>query len=156
MFWELIAVAFAGLSGAGIAMGLRFLVKRLPKWLIPALAGLCMLGFSIYSEYSWYAHTASRLPEGSVVISEVPHTAFYKPWSYVKPQVLQFVVLDKNSVKSIDDNQKQILLYFFERRHKAQTLPAIIDCQMGKHKLAGSDWHKNELTPSLLVNACTP
>lgn len=155
MFWELIAVAFAGLSGAGIAMGLRFIIKRLPKWIVPAMAGLCMLGFSIYSEYSWYSHTKSRLPEGSVVVSEVPHTAFYKPWSYAKPQILQFVVLDKNSVTSVGDSQKQAMLYFFERRMKAQSLSILIDCDTKQQKISNGDWHSSEMSAALVKEVCS-
>lgn len=155
MIWELIAVAFAGLSGAGIAMGLRFLIKRLPKWIIPTFAGICMLGFTIYSEYSWYPHTVSRLPAGSVVVSEVPHQAFYKPWSYIKPQVLQFVVLDTKSTQNLNEQEKQVMLYFFERRMKAQTLAMVVHCQMVKQRYMGEqDWHQTEMTANIIKQVC--
>lgn len=120
------------------------------------MAGLGMMSYQVFSEYQWFDNTQSKLPEGSVVVATVPKMTWFRPWSYIKPQIFQFVVLDKNSVKAIDDQQKQVLLYFFERQQKAQTLPATINCQTGEHRLAGSDWHKNELTPSLLINACTP
>lgn len=155
MLWEFIAVAFAGLSGAGIALGLRFLFKRLPKWIIPVFAGICMLFFTIYSEYHWYHYTKSRLPEGSVVVYEVPQTVFYKPWSYIQPQVLQFVVLDKNSVQSLDNQQKQMMLYFFERRMKAQNLPMIINCQTKQQRSSNStQWHNTPMTENLVKNIC--
>ncbi len=129
MLWEFIAVLAAGFAGAGIALSLRFLIKRLPKWIVPVAAGLAMLGFAIYSEYSWYSHTASRLPEGTVVVATVPHTAFYKPWSYVQPQILQFVALDTKSIKTLDEDNKQVTLYFFERRMKAQPLAVTLNCR---------------------------
>lgn len=137
MFWELIAAVFAGLAGAGIALSLRLVIKRLPKWIVPACAGLAMLGFVVYSEYSWYDHTVARLPSGVVVVATVPHTAFYKPWSYVRPQILQFVALDTASVTSHSDNTKRATLYFIERRMPTRPLAITVDC--ANPKLGFSD-----------------
>lgn len=155
MLWELIAAAFAGLSGAGIAMGLRFVIKRLPKWIIPVMAGVCMLTFTIYSEYSWYNHTKNRLPDHSVVVHTVPHTAFYKPWSYAYPQILQFVVLDKRSIKPIGDGQYQALLYFFERRFKTEPLAVTINCHTQEERLGNANWQKSQMSNTLVANVCT-
>jgi hypothetical protein len=54
MIWELLATIFAGLGAAGLVMAFRAIFKKLPKWLIPAGAGLGMLFFQVYNEYSWY------------------------------------------------------------------------------------------------------
>lgn len=45
MIWELLATIFAGLGAAGLVMAFRAVFKKLPKWLIPAGAGLGMLFF---------------------------------------------------------------------------------------------------------------
>ncbi len=132
MFWELIATLSAGFGAAGIALILRLLIKPLPKWVIPFFAGLGMLVFVVYSEYSWYRQTVLRLPDGVVVVASVPHTAFYKPWSYVRPQILQFVALDKNSIVTQDGSTKLANLYFFERRMKTQMLTIKVDCNNPK------------------------
>lgn len=131
MIWEFLAIASAGLGAAGVMMILRLFAKRLPKWLVPAAAGLGMIGFQVYSEYNWYPHTRSLLPESAVVVAEVPHTAFYKPWSYVAPQILKFVAVDtaKTAPVGNDGRLLQTNLYFFERRMSAHTLPVLIDCQ---------------------------
>ena len=71
MIWELLATIFAGLGAAGLVMAFRAVFKKLPKWLIPAGAGLGMLFFQVYNEYSWYPHTKSQLPTGTVVIIAV-------------------------------------------------------------------------------------
>ncbi|MES7593453.1 hypothetical protein U6M85_12405, partial [Cutibacterium acnes] len=65
MFWELIATFSAGLGAAGIALLLRAItLKKLPNWIIPVFAGAGMLGFQIYSEYTWFSHQRSLLPAG--------------------------------------------------------------------------------------------
>ena len=57
MIWHLVATFSAGLGAAGIAFLLRSLSKqKLPKWIIPAFAGIGMLGYQIYFEYNWFAH----------------------------------------------------------------------------------------------------
>ena len=87
-----------------------------------------MMAFIVYSEYNWYPHTSARLPEGTVVVATVPQTALYKPWSYVRPQILQFVTLDTANVKTSADGKKLATLYFFERRMQAQVMAIEVDC----------------------------
>lgn len=64
MFWELIATFIAGLGASGIVLSLRLIFKKIPKWLVPAAAGLGMIGFGVFNEYDWYRHTSTRLPGG--------------------------------------------------------------------------------------------
>ena len=93
MFWELIATILAGFMAAGVALSFRLLFKKLPRWIVPAAAGLGMLGFQIYSEYTWFEHTKSRLPDGVSVVATHADPAFYKPWSYFRAPILHFVQL---------------------------------------------------------------
>lgn len=109
-------------------VGLHAVFKKLPKWLVPAGAGLGMLLFQIYSEYTWYGHTRS-LPAETVVVAEIAETAPYKPWSYLKPQVLRFVAVDTAKLLDAGGGKVQANLYFFERRMSANTWPVWIDCE---------------------------
>ena len=131
MIWEFVATLSAGIGAAGIMMMIRLFIKKLHKWLVPAAAGLGMIGFQVYSEYTWFSHTRSLLPESAVVLAEVPENAFYKPWSYIKPQVLKFVAIDtaKTAPGGESGQVLQTNLYFFERRMSAQTWPILINCQ---------------------------
>lgn len=126
ILWELLATIFAGFLLAGLVMPLKKFYKNTPKWLIPVAAGIGMLGFQVFSEYSWYHDTSKKLPEGSVVVASVPKSTWFRPWSYIVPQTLQFVVLDKTSIQG--DNPKTVHLYFFERRLPAQNLAIRVDC----------------------------
>lgn len=130
MIWEWIATLFAGLGAAGIVLGLKLIFKKMPKWAVPASAGLGMILFQVYSEYTWYNHTRSLLPAGTEVVAEIPDTAFYKPWSYIKPQVLKFVAVDTAKTLPVNGDNRiiQANLYFFERRMSANTWPVLIDC----------------------------
>lgn len=133
MLWELIATVFAGLGAAGIALLLRKLSKnRAPRWLIPVFAGAAMMGFQIQSEYTWYQHTASRLPEGVVVIKTVEEQTALRPWSYLYPQTLRFIAADvaNASANNINPQVKLIDLYFFERRAQARRVPQVVHCQL--------------------------
>ena len=64
MVLELMATFCAGLGAAGLMMVLGLIWKPMPRWLIPAMGGLAMIGFTIWSEYSWGDRTAGNLPEG--------------------------------------------------------------------------------------------
>ncbi|WP_215399112.1 hypothetical protein [Rheinheimera oceanensis] len=131
MLWELIATVFAGLGAAGIALLLRKLSKnRAPRWLIPVFAGTAMLGFQIQSEYTWYQHTASRLPTGVVVIKKIEQQTAWRPWSYLYPQTLRFIAADvaNASANNINPQVKLVDLYFFERRAQARRVPQVVHC----------------------------
>lgn len=134
MFWELIATIFAGIGGAGIALLIRKLTRQMaPKWLVPAFAGMAMLGFQIQGEYDWYDHQTSLLPSGVVVVKAVEEKAPWRPWSYAFPQTLRFMAADvRNAAQNkIDPNLILVDLYFFERRSVARRVPQIVDCERG-------------------------
>ncbi|WP_416191033.1 hypothetical protein [Neisseria sp. CCUG12390] len=160
MLWELIATVSAGFGAAGIALIVRTVFKKLPKWMIPAAAGLGMIGFQVFSEYTWFEHTRSRLPSETAVVAEIPETAFYKPWSYIRPQVLKFVAVDTANIETVDKerNIRRANLYFFERRMSAQTLPVWIDCGNGLQTdiadPSAQVWGKTEHTANIVAAVC--
>ncbi len=121
MVWNLVATVFAGLGAAGIALILRSLTrKKLPKWIVPAAAGLGMLGYSIYNEYTWFEFKTSQLPEGSVVVSYEANSMIWRPWTFLFPMTDTFTVLDRNSVAHAvteDGALAQLVLYRFERSY---------------------------------------
>ena len=95
MFWEILATIFSGFLLAGLVMPIRLFYKRAPKWIVPVAAGLGMIGFQVYTEYAWANDAIAKLPDQSIVVAKVEKSTWFRPWSYVKPQVFQFVVLDK-------------------------------------------------------------
>ncbi len=131
MFWEILATVFSGFLFAGLVLPIRLFYKKTPKWIVPAAAGIGMICFQVYSEYTWFDDTKAKLPAGSVIVAEVPKSTWFRPWSYIKPQVFQFVVLDTANV-STNGTLKSANLYFFERRALAYPLGISVDCSAPK------------------------
>lgn len=147
MFWELIATIFAGLGAAGIALTLRFISrKKLATWWVPIAAGAGMLAFQIYSEYTWFDHQQSLLPNGVTVVRTVDQTAFWRPWSYVFPQTLRFIAADFNTANHNEHNPElvRLQLYFFERRMAARRVTTVIHC----HHQARADYNDELYLPA--------
>lgn len=131
MFWELIATLFAGLGAAGVAVMIRRLTRNtFPRWFIPVFAAAGMFGTQIYSEYTWFEHQADRLPQGVVVAKPIMQTTFWRPWSYVKPQVLRFIAADMGNATANQQNPDLLLvdLYFFERHNPARRMSQVFYC----------------------------
>lgn len=119
MFWNLVATIFAGLGAAGIALAIRSLTrKRAPKWLIPVFAGLGMMAYQVYIEYTWFDHMKSRLPQEAVVVSTQSESTWWRPWSYVMPQITSFTVLDRKSIRRDTAGQDEVVRFVLYRfRH---------------------------------------
>lgn len=170
MLWELIATLFAGLGAAGLALGLRFITaKKLPSWIIPVFAAAGMLGFQIYSEYSWFEHQSGLLPEGVKVVRTIEQTAPWRPWSYLYPQTLRFIAADIKNAAPNQINPDVILvgLYFFERRMSAKLVPQVVHCKEAARadftdslhipvqgEPLAADWHKLSQNDPLLALVC--
>lgn len=134
MFFELIATFAAGAAAAGLALIAGHLSGgRLPKWITPVMAGVAMLGYAIWSEYSWAGRTAGGLPEGVEVLVNVEETRFWKPWTYVVPQTTRLMALDRASVQRNPQAPGILLadLYFFARWTPPSKRPQLVDCAQG-------------------------
>ena len=131
MLLELIAAVAAGFAGAGIALILRHLsAGKLPRFFIPATAGVAMLGFMIWNEYTWFSRTAETLPEGVVVTSSYSEQAAWRPWTYLHPLVTRFAAVDRLSVRRNDKVPGQLMLdvLLFTRWAQVAKLPILLDC----------------------------
>lgn len=170
MFWELIATLSAGLGAAGVALVLRALtLKKLPNWIIPVFAGAGMLGFQIYSEYTWFSHQRSLLPAGVEVVRTAQESSGWRPWSYLYPQTMRFIAADVKNAATNQQNPALVLvdLYFFERRMSARRVPQVIHCQQQARAdftaelaiptaadVVSAGWHKLAADDRLLQLLC--
>lgn len=121
MIWHLVATFSAGLGAAGIAFLLRSITRqKLPKWIIPAFAGLGMLGYQVYFEYNWFEHQTSRQPQGSVVTSSQQSSAIWRPWTFIYPMTTVFTVVDTNNLQKQQINGSSLvefIEYRFEKKY---------------------------------------
>ncbi|WP_323752842.1 hypothetical protein [Marinobacter sp.] len=118
MFWNFVATILCGLGAAGIALGIRAITaKKAPRWIIPVFAGLGMLGYLVYGEYSWYDHKQSLLPDEAVVVDTEREQLFFRPWTFVFPYVTAFSAVDVESIaRDTEDTQiVRFTLYRFEQ-----------------------------------------
>ncbi|HEY8331416.1 MAG TPA: hypothetical protein VIO83_08840 [Pseudomonas sp.] len=126
MIWHLIAAICAALAGAGIALILRSLTRKwLPKWIIPAFAGLGMLAYTIHYEYTWFDTKQAQLPAGSLVVASETGDMLWRPWTALFPMPLSYTVLDSANAQ-IEETSKgrmgRFVLYRFEKHHLMSTV----------------------------------
>lgn len=132
MLWHLIAAIFAGLGCAGIAMLLRKLSgQRLPRWIIPVFAGLGILGYQIYQEYSWFEHKQQLLPPGAQVVSSEKRSMVWRPWTFLFPITNAFSVVENTTASEAGSNDVVTFqLYHFERAYpdRVSLHPSLLNC----------------------------
>lgn len=145
MIWHLIAAAFAGLGSAGVALLTRRLSKgRVPRWAVPAAAGLGILGYQVYFEYTWVEHRLAQLPPDAQLIETWSTPAFWRPWTHLWPMTTGFTVVDTNSLASTrigDDKVVRFVAYHFERDalERMHHRPYLLNCASGERvPLAGN------------------
>ncbi|MBA4501068.1 hypothetical protein [Marinobacterium marinum] len=138
MIWNLVATVFAGLGAAGIALILRLLSrKKLPKWIIPACAGIGMLSYQIYIEYTWFDFKRSQLPETAEVVASESSSMVWRPWTYLKPMTVSFSVVDRNSIHQrliAGDSVVEFVHYRFEKSYVDQVEHQLrlLNCNSGE------------------------
>ncbi|MEM9393942.1 MAG: hypothetical protein AAGA38_08795 [Pseudomonadota bacterium] len=131
MFLELVATFVIGFGAAGLILILNWISgRRLPRALLPIGAGLAMIGFTIWSEYNWYPRTLAQLPEGVEVLITNDKTAFYQPWSYLRPYVDRFAAVDVARALRNEDVPGLVIvpILFLERWAPGNEVPIVVDC----------------------------
>ena len=170
MLLEFIAAIALGLGAAGLIMALNLATgKRLPGWLMPASAGLAMIGFMVYMEYSWASRTIAGLPEGVVVTAQSSETSWYRPWTYVKPLTLRLVAVDtrRNRTHADVPNQVMTTVILMGRWMPTREIPVVYDCATHRRadlhagvelaedgQLTGADWRRLKPDDPALVAVC--
>ncbi|SFR59244.1 hypothetical protein [Litoreibacter janthinus] len=170
MFFELIGTIVAGAAAALLVWAInRTLKGRLPKWLIPAAAGVAMLMATISSEYGWFERTKASMPEGFVVAQAIEERAFYRPWTYAKPYIARFVAVDQAMARTHDaqPDQRIVDLVFYGRWARTAKVPMLFDCMNAKRadvvdgiefgadgKVLDAEWRSVEPDDPILTAAC--
>lgn len=168
MVLEILAAVIAAFAMAGVALALRKLSRqRLPSWIVPTAAGLGMIGYAIWSEYSWYPRSLAELPPGVQVLRDEAGPSGLRPWTLAFPVTLSFVALDlrASTQHPADPALRMLPVYIFARWQPAQDVAMVFDCandrqvvlQRGMEitsegKLVGAEWAMGEA--DLLTSAC--
>lgn len=135
MFLEFVATIVVGVGVGGIVLLLNKAMRgRLPRYLTPALAGLSMIVFTIWSEYSWAGRTAQNLPQGVEVAWENEEAVFYRPWTYLFPQTNRMLAVDVAGARVNDaqPGQRMVNLYLLGRWAPNRRVTVVMDCNAGR------------------------
>ncbi|QFI68219.1 hypothetical protein [Sinorhizobium alkalisoli] len=131
MLFEFIAALVAGVALAGIMMLIRWMSRgRLPRWVVPAAAGIGMLSYAVWSEYSWFARATNALPPGTVVTWKNESRSFWRPWSYYAPVVNRFTAVDVAHAQRHPNQPGLVMadLLFSARWKSPARMKTVFDC----------------------------
>ena len=138
MALELIAGIVAAIAMAGIAMFLRKLSGgRIAKWIVPAAAGVGLIGYTIQSEYTWFDRVSAKLPDRMVIVKAEKAPSPLRPWSYIWPMTTQFMSLDTAATMAHPDAPplRVVSLYSTVRWQGATNAMMIVDCENARQVL---------------------
>ena len=135
MLFELIAAVSAGFAAGGLVLLINWATGgALPRFALPAAAGLAMLAFAVWSEYSWFERQRVGLPEGFSILSSHAEPSIFRPWTYVAPFANRFTAVNLGSQRRNPAAPGQILadLYRFQRYMPPSKTPVLVDCPQGR------------------------
>jgi hypothetical protein len=138
MALELLAAIITAVAFGGIAhLVRRFSGWRLPRWLVPAAAGLGMIGYTAWSEYSWFGRVSAELPPEVPVVWTQTGASALRPWTFLAPMTTRFVALDRREIAQHPANAALRLarIYSFARWKPTEDAMMVFDCAAGQQIL---------------------
>jgi hypothetical protein len=100
MLIYLLGAVALGIGTAGVVMiAFRLVGRKAPRWSLPAFAGLAMLGFHVWSDLTWFQRTEAALPAHLFVAGTYTSTTPLQPWTYLKPRIDRFSVVNDRTVQ---------------------------------------------------------
>ncbi len=125
-----LAVAIAGV----VQLAYRLAGRKPPRGTLPLAAGVALIIFFIWNDYSWYKRTADELPESVKVARAYPSTSKLQPWTYVKPHVTRFAAVDTATLKRNDAQPGYVLADIFLVERYVPTIKTVqlYDCDGGR------------------------
>jgi hypothetical protein len=106
---------------------------RPPRAIITVAAGVGMLGYTLYLDYSWAPRAILDMPQGLTVVREAVSAAWWKPWTLVRPQIVRIAAVDAVGVMRNPAAPDLALaqLYMVDRHAPTGRASAPVDCAKG-------------------------
>lgn len=173
MWVDILSLAAIGTLAACLIYITRRQLRRhglsLPRWLLGATIGACMIGYSIWNEYSWFDRIRSGLPASVAVVSHGERSAVWAPWSYAWPVTVRFIAMD--SRQRVQSTQRPGLvvaeLLLVERWQPTRRIQSAFDCHHARRadlvggaridadgSLSGTRWQTVAANDPMLQAAC--
>ena len=131
MLLMLIGAVVLAVAVVGTIMGVfRLTGRRAPRWILPTCAGAAVLGFILWSDYSWYRRTADALPPHIEVAAAYGSSRAWRPWTLIMPPVERFIALDTSSIKTNPRREGYVMatIYLLARYQPASEVTQLYDC----------------------------
>lgn len=166
-FASMIAIGFA-IAGSVLLLN-RLIGRRLPKWTMPAAAGLAMLSYTIWNEYSWAERNRALYADTAVVTFTNEKREFWRPWTYLAPVTTRMAILDRGPDASLPadpgPDYRHARLYLTERWKPSYALTVLFDCvnarradmraeDTTKADLSAADWQDVDRDDAAFRAAC--
>ncbi|MGQ9370499.1 hypothetical protein [Azospirillum sp. ST 5-10] len=145
--FSLICVAFAACGMLLIAA--RTLRLRLPRYAVPLVAAAAMIAFTVWLRYTWAERTVAGLPEGSVVLAELPYDGFLEPWTALFPRTGGLLVLDTAATLRNPAHPGIVVVTtrLLEEHREPLALQRFVDCAGRRHAPASDALGPDGLPP---------
>lgn len=145
--------------------------RAVPRWIMPATIGASMIIYSIWNEYTWSDRIQAGLPASVAVVGEGHRTAFWAPWTFIKPVTVRFIALDTRARVRSEQRPELVLteLLLVERWQPTRKVAVAFDCAQNKRAdlssgatlrpdgtLLGTQWQSMETNNPMLRAACQP
>lgn len=130
MILDFIAAIAMGFALMGCVMLINRLIgRRLGPWVYPASVALGMIGYTVWAEYSWAARQLESQPQLRVA-SENGERVFYRPWTYLWPQVTRMITVDVSQTRVHENQPDQVLtqLVLIGKWEPVRAVNVLFDC----------------------------
>ena len=169
MAFELLAALVAAATLGLMIWALRRWLPSMPRWSVPVAAGVGLIGFTIWSEYSWFDRVSGELPPEVEVVEVVEEAMPLRPWTYLAPIKMRFVAIDhrKSLAHPQAPNLRIVTLYSFARWQPVIEGLMAVDCAGKRHvmvvegvtftedgTLSGAEWQTATPEDQLQQSAC--
>lgn len=170
MLFEFIAAVVIAIGAGGAAhVAIRLSGGRLPGWLTPAAAGFAMIGFVVWTEYSWAERVKSTLPPEVAFVSQNAITSWFRPWTYVWPLTNRMILIDGRFDRRNEAFPDLLItaVVMMGRWDPGRQIPVVFDCGRGLRAelsadvvidedgaLQGADWRPLGADDPMLRTAC--
>lgn len=131
MLLDVVIAICAAFAAGGVIFGLfRLIGRKPPKWLIPTVAAIAIVGVTAYQRYDWHNRVIALLPPEMVVIETLSTEVWVEPWSLVEPVVSSVLVADTASAKRNANHPALVLvdLVMLSRDDDTAVIPHLVDC----------------------------
>jgi hypothetical protein len=147
MLFNLIGVIVAGIASAGsVMLVFRIMRRRPPGWLVPATAGLAMITFHLWNEYTWFERVAEGLPEQVVVAERYTYESALQPWTLVRPRINRFAAVDRSTIRRNEQAPGYVMadVLLVGRLDPTARITQLYDCRQARRTDVGASTNVDE------------